>query len=346
MRSRWARITTVSAVAAALAAGAALGTGTAAGSAQPIIVGSCATTVQGAPGTPVELSPSAVLGSIDKAIDDVLGPLDILGSPLTSAVAALPNIPIGSLPTGKTTVTGAQIADDVMAQLDKLSLPVVGNLLTGNLLPSVLGEAKTLIASGCGLVLNGVNAAAAPVQQGASSIGQAAQSAEQQAGLAPKSGSTSGSGGGSPSKTGTGGSAPPAQQGGSGGLPASNSPVVGGLPPGLGSTDAFGPGALLDFGLADSPLARYAGIPFASAGLFDQAPGARYGGDVPGLNTGQLGQGDPADGVQTAGQAFAYNPGGGLGDGVGLPMLLAVLMLAGVTAALVRTWVLRRVRTA
>ena len=48
--------------------------------------------------------------------------------------------------------------------------------------------------------------------------------------------------------------------------------------------------------------------------------------------------------MRTAGHAEALGPAGTPGSGVGLPMLLAVLMLAGVTAALVRTWVLRRVR--
>jgi hypothetical protein len=124
--------------------------------------------------------------------------------------------------------------------------------------------------------------------------------------------------------------------------------VLGGLPPGLGLADStFGAGTLLDYGLGASPLARYAGIPFASAGLFDPSPGVKYGGNVPGYapSYGQLGANDsvPSDGVQTAGHAEAFSPGGSLGNGVGLPMLLAVLLLAGVTAALVRTWVLRKV---
>jgi hypothetical protein len=108
----------------------------------------------------------------------------------------------------------------------------------------------------------------------------------------------------------------------------------------------FTNGNLFGFGFAESPLARYAGIPFASAGLFDPSPGVKYGGDVSGYapGFGVLGQNQvPADGVQTAGQAEALgSPGNALTNGVGLPMLLAVLMLAGVTAALVRTWALRR----
>lgn len=348
MRSSWARITSATAIAAVVTAGAAVGAGTAVGSAQPIVVGSCATSVTGAPGTPVELSPAAVTGIVDNVIDTLpLGGL-LLG-PVKSAVAGLPAIPIGSLPTGTTTVSGAQIGNDVVTQLKTMNLPLVGSLLS-----TLLGSVQSALASGCSMVLTGVNAAVAPVQQGTAAIAKGSQQLQQQAGIAPKSGGTSG--GGTPAQQGaSGGSTPPAQQGSSGGsaggsgLPASNSPVVGGLPSGFGDlTSTFGPGALLDYGLAESPLARYAGIPFASAGLFDPAPGVKYGGDVPGYapTYGQLGQqnGTPPDGVQTAGQAFAYNPGGSLGNGVGLPMLLAVLALAGVTAALVRTWVLRRVR--
>lgn len=347
MRSSWARITSATAVAAVVTAGAAVGAGTAAGSAQPIVVGSCATSVTGAPGTPVELSPSAVVGPIADIVDAVplLGPT-LVGS-FTSAFDALPPIPIGALPTGSSTITGGQIASDVVAQLNNIPL-------LGPVLGTITGTVRTTLTSLCGVGVTGLNAVAAPVQQGASTIKSASQQAQQQLGIAPKSGSTSG--GGTPSQQGTsGGSNPPAQQGASGGggsgLPASNSPVVGGLPTGFGDLGStFGPGALLDYGMAESPLARYAGIPFASAGLFDPAPGVRYGGDVPGYapTFGQLGQqnGTPPDGVQTAGQAIAYNPGGGLGNGVGLPMLLAVLALAGVTAALVRTWVLRRVRPA
>jgi hypothetical protein len=347
---RWARITSATVIAAAVTAGAAVGAGTAVGTAQPIVIGSCDTTVKGAPGTPVELSPSAVVAPVADIIDAVplLGPT--LVGPFKSAFQALPPIPIGSLPTGSGTITGGQIAGDVVAQLNKLPL-------LGPVLGTITGTVQSQLASLCNVGVTGVNAAVAPVQQGASSLNSASQQAQQQLGLAPKSGSAPGNGG-APAQAGApGGGGSSAQQGtpsggSGGGLPASNSPVVGGLPPGLGDlTGTFGPGALLDYGLAESPLARYAGIPFASAGLFDPAPGVKYGGDVPGYapTYGQLGSNGgtpPPDGVQTAGQAVAYNPGGGLGNGVGLPMLLAVLALAGVTAALVRTWVLRRVRAA
>jgi hypothetical protein len=95
-----------------------------------------------------------------------------------------------------------------------------------------------------------------------------------------------------------------------------------------------------------APMRDYGGIPTATAGTA-VAPGARYpaNGTLPGDasapqgDTGaQSGQG--AD-IRDAGNAQSLaSPGSS--DDVQLPMLLAVIVLAGVTAGLVRTWVLRR----
>jgi uncharacterized membrane protein YgcG len=352
MRSRWARFGVVTAIAVTITTGSAVATaGLADGAAAPVVIGSCATSVKGDPGTPVELSPSAVLSPVVDIVQ-TLDLLNVITPSFRSAFAALPPIPIGTLPTGTGTITGGQIANAVTAQLNKI--PLLGPIIT-----TLTGKVQSTLASMCQVTVTGVNAVTAPVQNGTSAIASASQKAAQKAGIVPQSGSTP-AGGSTPGKTGsTGGSSgggAPVKQGGGGsssgsGLPAPNSPVLGGLPPGLGAAGAtFGAGTLLDYGLAESPLARYAGIPFASAGLFDPAPGVKYGGDVPGYapSSGQLGQNDvlTPDGVQTAGHAEALNPGGTLGNGVGLPMLLAVLLLAGVTAALVRTWVLRKVRVA
>src|SRR5689334_4005348 len=90
-----------------------------AAAAPPIIIGSCATSVQGAPGQPVSLSPSAVLGVVVDAVRAV----PLLGPPIAagvgSAFAALPPIPIGALPTGTGYITGGTIANQVVAQLSK-----------------------------------------------------------------------------------------------------------------------------------------------------------------------------------------------------------------------------------
>jgi hypothetical protein len=117
---------------------------------------------------------------------------------------------------------------------------------------------------------------------------------------------------------------------------------TGDIPVGASSLwqSVFGP-QLLSYGPGLSPQARYAGIPFATAGLF--AP-LGSGSNVPGYapQSGVLGQDNSASpNVYTAGHAEALSSSG-LGNGVGLPMLLAVLAIAGVTAGLVRTWALRR----
>ncbi|HEY3608360.1 MAG TPA: hypothetical protein VGL06_12710 [Pseudonocardiaceae bacterium] len=340
MHATWARLAIVTALAGAVTAGSAMVTAAPASAATPIVVGSCATTVQGSPGTPVELSPSAVVQPITNLITAVpiLGPL--LAPQFQTAFTALPPIPLGALPTGSGVITGGQIANDVVAQLDKLPLlgPIIGTLV---------GTVQSTLASMCRVTMSGVNAVVAPVQDGTGALAQGSQQLQQSLGVAPKTGGSPGTGG-TPGQTGTpaGGGGGQQQGGGSSGLPAPNSPVLGGLPFTGAGNSMFTNGNLFGFGFAESPLARYAGIPFASAGLFDPSPGVRYGGDVSGYapGFGVLGQNQvPADGVQTAGQAEALgSPGNALTNSVGLPMLLAVLMLAGVTAALVRTWALRR----
>lgn len=128
-------------------------------------------------------------------------------------------------------------------------------------------------------------------------------------------------------------------------LPAPNSPVVGGSTPQgmpwLGITPTW------------SPLQRYSGLPAATPGLFNVSPGVRYGGQIPGYSPefGLLGEdgerstsGDP--GVRNAGEADALPAAADdSATGPALPTLLAVLALAGVSAGLVRTWVLRKATT-
>lgn len=144
-----------------------------------------------------------------------------------------------------------------------------------------------------------------------------------------------------PAPAGSPGAAPERQ----GGIPAPNSPVLGG--------SALPGAAWLGYSTAWAPMRDYTGLPMATPGLFSMSPGVRYGGQIPGYSPqfGLLGEdsrnaagGD--DGVRNAGQADALPVGsGGIADAPALPMLLAVLTLSGVTAALVRTWVLRRATT-
>ncbi|GAB3509153.1 hypothetical protein [Amycolatopsis cihanbeyliensis] len=128
-----------------------------------------------------------------------------------------------------------------------------------------------------------------------------------------------------------------------GGVPESNSPVLGGA-----AVPGF-PGLPTDFSTGFAPMRDYSNLPIATAGLYAPSPGVRYGGQIPGYAPefgilGQQGTQDPPDdGVRNAGDARALTGGaGGPTDGTSLPLLLAVIALAGASGALVRTWVLRK----
>ncbi len=290
-------------------AGLLAGSGTAT-AAEPIVIGSCAASIEGAPGQPVSLAPAAVLGVVTDAVRAV----PILGPPLASAAnqafAKLPPIPIGALPNGQGYITGGTIANAVVAQLKKIPL-------LGPVLAAVVKTVQSVLSAGCGVTVKGVNTVTAPVQDGADAVADASENAtakviESIPGL-------------------------PGSGGGGTGMPAPNQPPLGGLP-GMG-LDLYQPG-LWNFGRW--PMADYSNIPFARAGLWAPSPGVRYGGGVPGYSPefGIVGDTPPDDGVSVAGRAEAIDPP--VGQRVEFPVLLAVLVLSGVTAALVRTWVLRR----
>jgi hypothetical protein len=107
----------------------------------------------------------------------------------------------------------------------------------------------------------------------------------------------------------------------------------------------------LGTGSLSAPQRDYSNIPAATPGGFAVPPGIKYpaGSPVPGqqspefgvLGAGNADPGQSAD-VRNAGNADSLAAPASADD-VQLPMLLAVLALAGVTAALVRTWVLRNV---
>jgi hypothetical protein len=302
------------------------GSGNTAHAAEPIVIGTCNTTVQGAPGQPVSLAPSAVLGIVTDAVRAV----PLLGPPIAGAAnkafAALPPIPIGALPNGTGYITGGTIANAVNAELRKI--PLLGGVLS-----TVVGTVQTQLTALCGVTVTGVNAAAAPVEDGAKAVGDTGEAIAGQVlpgapGTAP--------GGGNPGTN--PGSNPGTTPGGGGtGTPAPNQPVTGGLSD-LG-LQLYQPG-LWDFGR--SPMADYSNIPFARAGLWAPSPGVRYGGAVPGYSPefGIVGATPPDDGVSVAGRAEALNPPAN--QRVEFPVLLAVLAMSCVTAALVRTWVLRK----
>ncbi|HEX4222805.1 MAG TPA: hypothetical protein VHZ97_10610 [Pseudonocardiaceae bacterium] len=343
MHARWTRFVAASTLTVAVAATGLFAAASPAEAATPIIVGSCATTIQGAPGTPVELSPGAVVQPLVNIVNAVS--LGLLGAPFQSAFDALPPIPIGAVPTGTGFITGGQIANSVVAAIKPIPLlgPILGTVVT---------DVQSALTQGCGVTVQGVNAAVAPVQDGTQTLSNLGTQTGQSLGLPSKSTAPGNPGGPGSTSTPPGTSTGPGgDQSGQG--PSSNEPVPNF--PGLGdgsdllNNPAFGAAQLLDDGLAESPLARYSGIPFASAGLFAPSPGVRYGGDVPGYSPGygvlNNGTNTVPDGIQTAGEAQALGPlSTPGGNGIGLPMLLAVLALSGATAGLVRTWVLRKVK--
>jgi hypothetical protein len=130
-------------------------------------------------------------------------------------------------------------------------------------------------------------------------------------------------------------------------IPDSNSPVLAG-----GFTAPNFSGLPFTFSTGYAPMRDYSNIPMVNAGLYSPSPGLRYGGQVPGYAPefgvlGQAAQQPMGGGLQNAGQAEALpGAGGGMVDGAGLPMLIAVLSLSAVSAGLVRTWVLRRMAAA
>jgi hypothetical protein len=300
--------------------------GSTAVAATPIVVGSCATTVQGAPGTPVQLQPAAVLEPVVNVVR-ALDPLNVITPTVRSTLAQLPPIPIGAIPTGTGFITAGQITNAVMAELRKIPL-------LGPILATVTSGVQSAFAGMCGVTVQAANTVGAAAQDGSAAVADKANEAARSAmpgqpapgkpGTQPgKPGTTPG--GSSPSTGGVG--APPDS------APGVNFPVIGGA--GWPNLDGFNYGR--------SPMADYSTLPFAKAGLYAPSPAIRYGSGVPGYSPqfGILGTDTPPpDGVQAAGHAESL--GAVSGRDIDISVLLAVLALSGVTAALVRTWVLRK----
>lgn len=304
----------LSVAATALLALASASVGGVAHAADPIVVGSCATTVQGAPGTPVSLSPAAVT----QPITDLVRAVPLLGPPLAEpfkqAFAQAKPMPIGAVQVGTTTISGGTIANAVMVEVNKI--PLLGPIL-GTLDKTV----RATLTQGCQVTVVGVNQAVAPVQDGAKAVADASQQAVGAIPGAPK---------------------PPGQQPQP--QPGTNPGTQPGTQPGVPGVGAGAP-SNRDFSLypigsnfGRVPLFSYGSLPFAMPGLYSPSPGVRYGSQVPRASNGT---GVAGDSVQAAGRATALPRLSGPG-GVGAPVLVAVLMLALVTGALVRTWALRR----
>lgn len=128
--------------------------------------------------------------------------------------------------------------------------------------------------------------------------------------------------------------------------PTSGTTAPGTTPPG-GNYGAY-PGigtSPFDYGTGTSraPRNNYGGLPFAMPGATtNNGSGSLVPGAVPEFGGGGLPPASTDPAVSNAGNADPLGHGDH-GEEVQLPMLLAVVALAGVAAALVRTWVLRRV---
>ncbi|TCO64729.1 hypothetical protein [Actinocrispum wychmicini] len=322
------RLAAAFAVAFVVATSSVLGGSTAAAS-TPLVVGSCAATIQGAPGTPIQLQPAAVLEPVVNVVR-ALDPLNLITPTVRGTLAKLPPIPIGAIPTGTGFITAGQIANAVIGQLNKI--PLLGPIIS-----AVAQGVQSVFAGMCGVTVQAANTIGAVVQDGSAAMADQANKVER--GLMPGGGQPAPGkpGGQQPGKPGTiPGSGTPGSSDGGGIPPGANFPVIGGAPSPL---NGWGWG---DYGRA--PMTDYSSIPFAQAGLYAPSPGVRYGGNVPNYSPqfGILGTDNPpADGVQAAGHAESLGGPQGRRD-IDISVLLAVLALSGVTAALVRTWVLRK----
>ncbi|HEV7647177.1 MAG TPA: hypothetical protein VGP26_03360 [Actinophytocola sp.] len=313
-----------------------VGSGTASAS-EPILVGDCSTTVSGETGTPLAMRPTAVLAPVLNIVRAVplLGPA--LVNQVNTRVSAMGNIPLGTLPSADTSISGGTIA---AAAVPRVRSAIQGIPLIGGVLGGIIGSVQGVLSSGCGIVVNVVNQVAAPVQDGTKAVGDTVADTSEKVvgGLIPGVGGSAPGGGnpGTGNPGGGGGSGPGAGNPGTN-MPGPNQPPVGGYEGGQWSL--YPPGL---WSMGRWPMADYGSVPFAQAGLFAPAPGVRYGGSVPGYTPefGILGADNRGDGVQAAGRAEALTPPEG--QKIALPVLLAVLALSVVTAALVRTWVLRK----
>jgi hypothetical protein len=281
-----------------------------------------------------------------------------------SAVLGMPGTASADTITAKCGDTiSAKPGDTVKATTPLLGLPLnLGVVTEGTKV--LTGTINAILGTLCQVTVNVVNTVVSPVPV----VGAPAASAINQGVQGVTSGTQQGlrslSGGGQPAPQqpgGTGGNPqqPPAQ-GGSGGAPQQGGTPAGTMPipdanssllPGFASTPVFG-GFPFTLGTGYAPMRDYGGIPFATAGLFTPSPAIRYGSQIPGYApqyglTGPDGASDGNSGIQTAGQAEALpSASDGFTTGSNLPMLIAVLALSGVSAGLVRTWVLRRMAAA
>jgi hypothetical protein len=283
----------------------------------------------------------------------VLAGSAVLGMPGTASAGETKTVPCGSTVDAK---PGDHVTGTLLG-LAPIDLGIVGQATT--VLTSAVGG---LLNTVCKVTVNVVNTVVSPLP----GVGAPAASAINQGADGLNSAATGGlnalNGGGkqqSPAPGSGGNPQNPPAQGNPGGapqggtpqgttpIPDANSPLL----PGFATSPVFG-GFPFTVGTGYAPMRDYGGIPFATAGLFTPSPAIRYGSQIPGYapQFGLTGPNDTASGnsgIQTAGRAEALpSAQDGFTNGSNLPLLIAVLALSGVSAGLVRTWVLRRMAAA
>ncbi|MFB9684724.1 hypothetical protein [Amycolatopsis plumensis] len=283
---------TVTAIAAFMAGGAFLSTGTAS-AATTLVSNSCTGSVTGQMGDLVAIDGASVKSLVTDGANNA-GTLAI-GSWAGDSIAKNHSIPVGQVPNA----AGGEATGAAIGKAVRTALANSGTWGLGLDWNKTLNSVESTVAKGCGLTLLAGNyvAPSTPAQPGAGGTGT--------------------------------------QQGGTGTTPGGASGNLSNLNPGT----AGGTGG-------SAPMRDYSGIPTATAGTA-VAPGVRYpaNGTLPGdAAAPQAGVGDQsgqgAD-IRDAGNAQSLASNSTPND-VQLPMLIAVIVLAGVTAGLVRTWVLRR----
>ncbi|MEU5258504.1 hypothetical protein [Amycolatopsis sp. NPDC021455] len=280
----------------------------------------------------------------------VLAGSAVLGLPGTAS-AETKTVPCGSTVSAapgdhiQGSLLGLPLIDlGVVTQATTVLTTTVGGLLktvcsvTVKVVNTVVSPVPVVGAPAASAINQGVQGVTSGVQQGLSGGGKQ-QSPQPGTGGNPQQPPSNGGTGGTPQQGGTPAGTTP--------IPDANSPLL----PGFSSVPVFG-GFPFSLGTGYAPMRDYSGIPFATAGLFTPSPAIRYGSQIPGYApqyglTGPEGASGDNSGVQTAGRAEALPSGSdGFPNGSNLPLLIAVLALSGVSAGLVRTWVLRRMAAA
>lgn len=321
MRAGVTRVATTAIMAAGIGSMSAMMAAPMADAASPIVVGDCNATVTGKPGQPVSLDVGAVLGMPNSAV-----------------------VQIGAIPqAGAKTLSGNTAIEQATAPNGPL----------GGLLGGLSSTVTKVLDQGCTVTAKAVNTAAAPVQKATKPVTDAATpvtkplvegvgrvvSPKKSPSPEPQSPGHKPSPGNPPSSS---------HHPGSGATPPAGTQLPTGVPAGVPLYGQLG-----DYGgLTTAPSSLYGSLPGAAPAGFTPAPNSKYGLNAPGYapTFGKLG-GPPqqgSDGVRQAGSAEAL-PGGPQGNplnNIGLPLLIGVVAISGVTAGLVRAWMLRKTTAA